>query len=90
MYLLVHIFELFCALIIFEDCPRLERSSFMGTVLPMSGINFSATMTVVCLALIGSSRCGSGWNIGYFVDLFVVYLQERGQVITLKEMVMCF
>ena len=79
----------------FEDCPRPERNSFMDTVLPMSGINFSAPMTILCVcvwggALIGSSRCGSGWNIGHFVSLFVVYLQESGQVIALREMAVCF
>jgi len=66
----------------------------MDNALPMLGINFSAPMTIVCVcvcvALMGSSRCGSGWNIDHFVGLFVVYLQERGQVIALKEMVVCF
>ena len=48
MYLPVHVsFELFCAVTMFEECPRLERNSFMDTVLPMFGINFIASITVL-------------------------------------------
>jgi len=78
MYLLVHIIELFCALIIFEDCPRLERSSFMDTVLPMSGINFSAPMTVVCVCVGGGGHfwvieVGGGGGIWVFFWVFFFF-----------------